>query len=234
MTSRILLFCAGLLVVLATACTPVPPADQPDVSSVTGAAVTAPESDAAVADPAPPSGSQTRQASEALAASDPDAGASRAATDLAGALRPIDSPLPSREALEGFSSDPVAVLLELTLPSWPDGMVRGNALNELGLFPDSPEAMSRLLDVALDDDRSPSDRVGALEGLIVAGDAVEPHVQELLPMLSNDSVMLQATAVRLLGPWPAARAETQRLADSDDTDIDVRRFARWALESSQP
>ena len=234
MTPRILLFCAGLLVVPAAGCAPAPPTDEPDVSSVTGAAASAPVDGVAVAHPAPPDGRKPQQASDGLHDPEPASGASRAASSLAGALRPYDSPLPSREQLEGFSSDPVAILLELTLPSWPDGLVRGNALSELGLFPDSNEAMTRLVDVALDDARSASDRVGALEGLIIAGGAVEPYLEPLLPMLTNERVMVQAAAVRLLGPWPAARSETQRLADSDATHIDVRRFARRALESQPP
>jgi hypothetical protein len=153
------------------------------------------------------------------------------AAELAGALRPIDSPLPSRAQLEAACADPVEPLLELSLLSWPDGIVRGNALVELGLFPESGEAMDRLLEVAMDGARPAPDRTAALEGLIVTGDAVEPHVAELMPLLGHDRVMVQAAAVRLLGPWPAARSEVQHLAEGEDTDFDVRRFARRALEA---
>ena len=153
------------------------------------------------------------------------------AEELAGSLRPIDSPLPSRAQLEAACSDPVEPLLELSLPAWPDRIVRGNALVELGLFPEDDAAMDRLLEVAVDEERPATDRTAALEGLMVAGDAVEPHVAELLPLLDHDRAMVQATAVRLLGPWSAARSEVQRLAEAEDTDFDVRRFARRALEA---
>lgn len=157
-----------------------------------------------------------------------DAGA---AAELAGSLRPIDSPLPSREQLEASYSNPVELLLDLSLSSWPDGLVRANALMELGLFPESSEAIIRLLDVARDESRPPTDRVAALDGLIIVGEAVGPHAPELLPLLSTSDVAVQVAAVRLLGRWPAARDRIRQLAEDDEAHFDVRRFARRALES---
>ena len=92
--------------------------------------------------------------------------------------------------------------------------------------------MGRLLEVAQDQSRPVNDRGGALEGLIVAGDAIAPHVLDLLPLLESETLIVQASAVRLLGPWPEARAPIQRLAAAEDTHFDVRRFARRALEST--
>ena len=150
---------------------------------------------------------------------------------LAGVLRPIDSPLPTRASLERGYSDPVGILLELSATSWPDRLVRENALSELGLFPENEAAMARLMEVAIDDSRPATERGGAINGLILAGEAIEPSVPALLPLLSSEELIVQASAVRLLGPWPAARGQIRRLADDEGTHTDVRRFAKRALEA---
>ena len=99
---------------------------------------------------------------------------------------------------------------------------------------DQTQAIDRLVDVAMDESRPPTDRAAALDGLIVAGDVVQPYVPDLLSLLSADKLVVQAAAVRFLGPWPAARTEIQRLAEDESTHFDVRRFARRALESGEP
>lgn len=147
---------------------------------------------------------------------------------LASLLRPYDSPLPSRGFLDGSLADPVGSLL--TAADSSDPLVRSNAYRLLGLYPESGLAVSRLLDVAVDSAAVRTDRVGAMEGLAQPGLMDSAHVVRLLPLLAEADPMVQAAAVRLLGPWPSAKPALQRLADGADTHADVRRFARRALE----
>ena len=151
---------------------------------------------------------------------------------LASLLRPYEGPLPSRDFLEGAFEDPVATLLRLTTADWVDPLARSNAYRELGHFHESGLAVSRLLEVAVDSTAVRTDRVGAIEGLARPGVLVDAHVERLLPLLADPDPMLQAASVRLLAPWPAARPAVRSLADAPDTHVDVRRFARRALEST--
>ena len=145
MTSRLIAFFAAALVACSNGCAPHPPTRPADAGP-------ADRSDQSEPDP------DTTRPSDAEVARPVDEGPTHRTGDqpddaaaLAGVLRPIDSPLPSRASLERGYSDPVAVLLELSEPSWPDSLVRANALAELGLFPERTEAMSRLLQVATDE-----------------------------------------------------------------------------------
>lgn len=153
------------------------------------------------------------------------------AAALADTLRPIDSPLPSRDQLEAGFDNPLELLLKLSSTST-DPLVRSNATRLLGLFPESGQAVSRLLEVAMDSDASRTDRVGALEGLDRRDIMDEALADRLLRLLGESDPIVQTAAVRLLGPWPSARPALQQLADSDDTHPDVRRFARRALTDS--
>jgi len=152
------------------------------------------------------------------------------AAALAATLRPFDSPLPSREQLEAGFGNPLELLLELSSTST-DPLVRSNATRLLGLFPESGQAVSRLLEIAMDGEALRTDRVGAIDGLNRRDILDEAVADRLLPLLGEPDPIVQTAAVRLLGPWPSAEPALQQLADSDDTHPDVRRFARRALET---
>ena len=149
---------------------------------------------------------------------------------LAAALRPIDSPLPSRASLEAGYEDPVALLLQVASPSWPEPIERENALSELGLFAEDRRANQRLIEVAVDTSAAVGDRVGALQGLNHAEEVARAQLGPLLSLLDEPQPRVQAATVLLVADWPEAREPLERLANSSSTHPDVRRFAARAVE----
>ena len=153
--------------------------------------------------------------------------------ELASSLRPFEDPLPSRQALESLFDRPVDVLLRLATAEDSDLLLRSNALRELGLFPESEEAVSHLLEVAIDKTAVGTDRVGAINGLAFPDVLNESRVTGLLSLLEDSDSMIQAASVRLLARWPEAQPRVIELADDPTSNVDVRRLAALALKQAR-
>jgi len=124
--------------------------------------------------------------------------------NLRAVLRPIDTPLPARDALEGLVDDPAAVLT--TLMDDEDFLVRLNATRLLGHFGEVPGVTERLMTQARDTTRSPAERTAAVEGIVWLPTAWRAaNVAELAPFLSDPEPTIGTAVVYALRDTPEGR-----------------------------
>ncbi len=195
----------------------------------------------AACDPAPPSGlaAATILASgvetQASAPRPTATGAEErvpAAHALAGALRPIDGPLPSRATLERGYREPVPVLIEIVTGGWADSTARGNALRILGFWAEEPRVAELLVSTAISESEPAPARIAALTALQYAPALVAEQGSRLRPILHGGGAGLRGAAALLLARDPGSRTELQRLADDPTTHRDVRRITKLALQKA--
>ncbi len=125
------------------------------------------------------------------------------------------------------------VLLRLATAAESDPLLRSNALRELGLFPESEEAVAHLLEVAVDKTALRTDRVGAINGLSCPHVLNKARIPGLLSLLEDTDSMIQAAAVRLLARWPEAQPRIIELVADPETNIDVQRLGKLGLKQAQ-
>lgn len=131
---------------------------------------------------------------------------------LRGTLRPIDSPLPDRAAIEAMTADPVADLTVLLHDT--DDLVRQNAARCLGLF----DAADLLLALARDTARGPALRTAAAEGLSrMSASTRSDHAEALAGLLSSDVVTVAFAVVPGLADLPEQRAPLERVVAAPDS-----------------
>ena len=151
---------------------------------------------------------------------------------LTSLLRPGEGPLPSRSYLDGHYGAPVELLLHVATSADSDLLLRSNALRELGLFPDSPTAMAKLVELANDKAAMRPDRIGALSGLAQPDARDNALDRSLLPLLDDSDPVVQGASVQLLASCPEALPRIKDLAEDPATDAEVRRLAELVLQEA--
>jgi len=188
---------------------------------------------AACPNPGEQGAAQVEQAiAQEMASADPadDAGDPSTAPgvdQLRGLLRPIDSPLPDRAALEALVQDPATVLS--TLLDDPDYLVRQNAARSLGLFADIEGVPETLFTMATNEGRSATERTAAVEGISrMPTNIREAHRGVLEGLVRGQEPAAAFAAVRALSDLSSADVFLEGVAADEAVHPAVRRRAKQA------
>lgn len=152
---------------------------------------------------------------------------------LRAVLRPIDTPLPDRVALEALVDAPVTALTGLLDDD--DFLVRLNAARSLGRFGDVPGVTETLLAQATAPGRSAAERTAAVEGLAwLPVDWRAANIAALAPLLTDPEPTVGTATVYTLRDFPEGRSALESALTEGGLHPAVEHLLRTSIDAPAP